>query len=111
MSADQVAVVTQHDVDPVGQAGVCYPLLGELALGGGQGGGGDPAATGGGCVHGETAPAGADLEQVVVGPQIDQFAHPLEFPSLGLFQAVARLEHSAGVGHGLVEEEPEQVVR
>jgi hypothetical protein len=47
---------------------------------------------------------------VVVGSQFDEFAHQLELPSLGLFQAVAPLEHGTGVGHRLVEEEPEQVV-
>ena len=60
----------------------------------------------------EPTPARADLEQVVAGLQIQLPAQAIELCELRLFQgSVVPIEERARVHHGLVEEEPEEVVR
>ena len=56
------------------------------------------------------APSGADLEQTIAGPDSGQVGHRPVFAGLCLGERVAGLEDRAGVGHGLVEEQREQLV-
>ena len=62
-------------------------------------------------MHGHPAPAGADLEHVVALADAGQIAHGVVLAPLRVGQRVTRLEHGAGVGHGLVQEGGEQLVR
>ena len=64
-----------------------------------------------GGVDGETAPAGADLQQVVAGGEAQPVADPVELAHRGGLQIVVPgLEDGAGVGHGRVEEELKEAV-
>ena len=111
VDALEVAVVLQTDVDPVSQAGVAHPLSGLLVLGGGDRGRGDPAPVVPGGVDGETAPAGADLHDVVLGAEGQLGAQPVQLGLLGALQILAGVvEHGGGVGHRRVEEGGEEVV-
>ena len=107
----QLAVVAEQDLDPALEAGRAHAPLGQLLLLPGDGDRRDPAAAGGGRVHRHPAPAGADLEHVVALADAGQIAHGVVLAPLRVGQRVARLEHGAGVGHGLVQEGREQVVR
>jgi hypothetical protein len=57
------------------------------------------------------APAGADLQQVVLGPELQPVADPVELRQLRLLEArVVAREVGAGIHHPLVEEAGEEVV-
>ena len=72
---------------------------------------GDTAAVAGRGVDGEGAPARADLEQVVLGTEPEHAAEPVDLGDARLLQGgVGALEDPAGVGHGGVEHELEEVV-
>ena len=71
---------------------------------------GHVAAARSGGVEGQRPPAGPDLEQMVIRPEVELLAHPLELCDLGLFQGhLAVLEHSAGVAERRIEHPFEQV--
>ncbi|MNG32962.1 hypothetical protein D3C84_1190960 [compost metagenome] len=67
--------------------------VGKLFMG--QRGGGDLAAVVGGRIQRHTAPASADLQQVVTGFEIELLADALQLVDLRLFEAVA-----GGAEHG-----------
>ena len=88
-----------------------HELARVCGLRGAQRRGRDAAAVPARSVHGEAAPAGADLQHVVVGFQSELAADPLELGLLGRGEVLARLgEHGAGVGQRRVEERAEEVV-
>ena len=59
----------------------------------------------------ERAPAAADLEDVVVRAELESLAHPAQLAPLSVRERlVVVLEDRARVGHGLVQEEREEVV-
>src|SRR5205085_7382921 len=64
-------------------------------------------AGGGEC---EAPSPAADLEDVVAGPEAEVLADAPQLPHLRLLQRIALRPDRARVGHGLVEEEPVQVV-
>ena len=69
------------------------------------------AAAGPGRVHREPAPAGADLDHVVVRAESEPVAHPLELRDRSLLERHPRaVEDRAGVHHRRVQHQLEQVV-
>ena len=59
----------------------------------------------------EATPAGADLEQTIVGLEIEEHREPVELRDRRVGERrVRRLEHGARVRHGLVEHTSEEVV-
>ena len=71
----------------------------------------DPAAVARGRVERHRAPSRADLEQVVVGRELELAAGELELGLLRLGECHAgAIPNGAGVGHRLIEEEAKQVV-
>ena len=108
----QVAVVLEQHLDAVVEPRLAHALGGHRVLLARQRRGGDAAAVLAGGVQRQRAPAGADLEQVVVrrraracGRRRSSFA---SCASRSVVSGV--VPHAAGVGHRLVEEEREQVV-
>ena len=107
----QVAVVLQQHRHPVLEAGFADPAAGELVLGAGDRRRGHPAAGLAGGVDRHPAPAGADLQQVVVGPEPQALADPVELGHLRLLERrVLAGEDRAGVHHPAVEEGGEELV-
>ncbi len=107
----QVAVVLDQHLDAVFEAGRAHALARHGVLLCRDRGGGHAAAVLPGGMDGERAPAAADLDEMVVGAQLELAADPVELRELGLVQRHPRLlEQRARVGHRLVEEEPEHVV-
>ena len=77
----------------------------------GDGCGGDAAAVVLGRVHGEPAPTGADLQQMVVLGQSQKLAETLELCVLGLLEGhLGVAEQSTAVRHRRIEEQREEVV-
>jgi hypothetical protein len=107
----QLAIVAEQDLDLAPEPGRGHTLLGQLLLLPRDGDRGETATAGGGRVHGHPAPAGADLEHVVALADAGEIAHGVVLAPLRVGQRVTRLEHAAGVGHGLVQEDGEQRVR
>ena len=107
----QLPIVLLQHRDAITQPFPGDPLPGMAGLGGRQRGGGDAAAKVAGRMQGKTAPAGANLQQVVRGLQLQALADVLELVGGGFFQrARLRREDGRGIGHGGVEEELEEVV-
>ena len=108
--AGQLAPVLHADVDAVGDAGLLGARAGALGLRRRQRDAGDVDAVVDRGVHGEAAPAAADVEQALAGLEAELGAHELELGLLGLLErrGPAR-EDRAAVGHRLVEEEREEL--
>ncbi|MNI42412.1 hypothetical protein D3C73_967080 [compost metagenome] len=105
----EVAVVFAQDGNALLQAKRLDALPGMGVLRLGQRGGGHPTPMAGGGVDCQAAPAGADLEQMVVGAQREFGADTLELVQLGLLQALLlTVEHCSGVHHGRVQQPLEQ---
>ena len=93
------------------EPGVAHPLHGVVVLLARDRGGDHAAAAGGGGVDGEPAPARADLQDVVVGAELEPLADALELGHRRLLQRHPRpLEQGAGVHHRRVEHPLEQLV-
>ena len=109
--AMQVApVVTEHR-DAVGHAGLGDPFLDIGALGLRDRRGRNAAAVARSCMDGEPAPARTDLDEVIVGSQVELGAEPVDLGHLRVVQArVGPLEQPAGVGHRVVEHHLEELV-
>ena len=96
VAAPEVAVVDAEDLDLALEPGGSHPRLGVLALLARDRRRRHPAAVARRRVHGEPAPPGADLEQMVVGTQLEPAADPLELRRLRLLERrVLALEPSA----------------
>ena len=118
----QGAIVAQQDFDVLGQAGVGYSTVGEFFLFLGQGQGGDSAAGALDGADSETAPAGADFEDVVGSFYVRVVDEAVEFAVLCFFEGFflfglgagsdfgERPPYGAGVGHVFGEESAEHVV-
>ncbi len=77
----------------------------------GDGGGGDPAPVAAGGVQREPAPAGADLEHVVAGAEVELAADPVVLRDGCLGQRrLLVFEDAAGVGQGFVQKELVELV-
>ena len=62
-------------------------------------------------IDGKAPPSGPDLEQVIVRTQLEQLAESIELGVLSCFEVECWLvEQCAGVGHGVVEHQREEVV-
>ena len=108
---DEIAVVAELDLDAVLES--VLPDQGHRVgvLRGRQGRGGDPTAVALGRVDGEAAPASADLQQMILGPQAQLPAQELELGGGGDIERCRRLlVERARVHHALVEEEAEELV-
>ncbi len=111
VGAGEVAVVVVQHGDAVGQALAGDPLGGVGVLLGRDRGGGDPGAVVAGRVHGEAAPAGADLDDPLVGAQVEHAAEPVELLLGGVLErGVPGREDGRRVHHRGVEEVLEEVV-
>lgn len=84
----QVAVILQQQGDAVLQAGFVDAPTGIGELFGRHRGGGYPAAVVACRVNGQAAPAGADLQQVIVAGEGELLADALQLVVLGLFQGI-----------------------
>jgi hypothetical protein len=106
-----IAVVLEQHAHAIAQAGPADPLGRVGVLLGGDRGRRHAAAVARGGVLGEAAPAGADLEHVVRGRELELGADPLELAQRGLLErGRGRVEDGAGVHHRAVEELREQLV-
>jgi hypothetical protein len=95
----------------VREAGLADPLGGHRVLLARERRRGDPASVFAGGVQRQRAPAGTDLEQVVVRLQLELAADHVELGLLRLPERrLGRIEDAARVGHRLVQEEGEQLV-
>ena len=108
----EVAIVGYPDLDQVADPGFPRPLGGELGLRRRKG---DPerrdAVLAGGVDH-EAAPAAADVEHPLAGLELQFPTDQLELRLLRFLQGLGPLlEQGAAVGHRLVEEECEEIVR
>jgi hypothetical protein len=111
VGALQVSVVAHEDLDAVTQTGLGNPGQSVIALLAGDRGGGHATAASPRGVDGEAAPARADLEHVVLGPDLEPLADPVELGHRGLLERHALvLEERAGIHHRRVEHAAEQVV-
>ena len=111
VAATQVAVVLQQHRDSVLHAGIGDAPQRALALLARDRGRRHAAAVSRGGVGGEAAPAGADLQQMVLGPQLQGAADALEPRLLGLAErGIGAGEPGARVHHRLVQVEGEEVV-
>ncbi len=111
VAAAQVAVVLQQDLDAVAQPGRPHRRDRVLVLRARDRRRRDAAAVAAGGVEREAAPAGADLQHVVVGTEVERAADPLELRDRRLVQRrVGVLEDPGRVHHRLVEEAREQLV-
>ena len=100
----EVAVILQQQRDAPREAALLDARAGVVVLLARDRGRRDAAAVVLGGVHREPAPAGADLEQVVGGLQVELAAGRVELGERGLGQGgFGRLEDAAGIGHRLVE--------
>ncbi|MNZ41380.1 hypothetical protein D3C78_589280 [compost metagenome] len=109
--AVELAIVLEQQGDAIFQAHLGDALRGVGVLLARQGGGGHPAAVVAGRVQRHAAPAGADLQQVVGGLEVELLADALQLVELRLLEAVGRIEeHRRRVHHGRVEEGLEQLV-
>ncbi len=110
-SSFEIAVVLEQQRDAVLQTlFLDAPLgIGELLVR--QRRGGHPAAMVDRGIQRHAAPAGTDLQQMIVGLQIELRADALQLVQLGLLQALlGRGEHGRRVHHGRIEEALEQLV-
>jgi hypothetical protein len=111
VAAAQVAVVLEHDLHAAVEARLAHAPRGHRVLLARQRGGGHPAAVVARRVQCERSPAGPDLHEVVRRLELELAADHVELRLLRLAQRrLGCVEHRARVGHGLVEEEREQVV-
>jgi hypothetical protein len=111
IGADDVAVVSQLDADPVGEAGRPDPFRRQVVLGrrDRHGGHATPELARG--IQREAAPAAADLEHVLAADEARALRHHRVFATLGVGQRnVGRVEDRTRVGQRLVEEQPVEVV-
>ena len=108
----QLAVVLDPNVHAVGEPGLGGAPAAELGLRLGQGYAGHVHAALARSVNGEAAPAAADVEHALPGLECELVAHQGELGLLGLLERgrPAREQRTA-VGHRVVEEQREVVVR
>ena len=107
----RLAVVLVADLDEALEPGLGDPPTGELVLLARDRQGGDSGATLGGRVKREAAPPAADLEQVVLGLELELVADAAVLVLLRLLERLLwPLEVGAGVGQRLVEEEAVEIV-
>ena len=100
----QLAVILQQQGDAIPQPLPLDPRLGIVVLGPGDGSGGDPAAVVTGRIDGETAPAGAYLQQVVVRPKLKPLTDGAQLGLLPLLQGGIRVGiDGARILHVIVE--------
>jgi hypothetical protein len=107
----QVAVVAAQHRDAVLESGVANPRDGVGVLLGGDGRRRHPAAARRRGMHAEAAPAGPDLQDVVVGAELQLLADALELGDRGLLERhPLALEQRARIRHRRVEHAAEQLV-
>jgi hypothetical protein len=110
--AHEIAVVEHADVDPVADAGRLCAAASQHRLGLRQGDADDLDAVTGRGVERKAPPAAADVEHTIARLQRQLLADQLELLLLRLLQRLrAAGEERAAVGHRLVEEQREEVVR
>ena len=110
--AADLAVVLEPHLDAVGEAGLRDTLAGERGLRLGDRDRRDPAAEVARRVEREPAPARADLEDVLAAAQSGPLGHEPVLVALGVGEGLVGGGVDGGrIGHRLVEEQAEQVVR
>ena len=110
-AALEIAVVLDQQGNAIAEAGGIDALPGEVVLLARDGRGRYPAAVVPRGVQGEAAPAGADLEHVVLRAEAELAADAVELARRRSFEGfVFGLEQRRGVHHVLVEEQPEQLI-
>ena len=92
---DDLAVVLQSDLDRFGEPGLGDAPAGQFGLGRGDGHADCPTPSPRGGVQGQRAPAAADVEQPLPGPQSEFAADEVQ---LGLLCLIQRRRRLAEVG-------------
>ena len=107
----QVAVIAEQDFNPLAKAGGLDPLFGQLILLPGNGRAGHAATVVSGGMDREAAPAGTDLDHMMLGAQIQFAADQVQLGDRGLVKVVCPgPEHARRIGHALIQKQPEQIV-
>ena len=110
-AAAQFPVVLLEQRDPLGKPGVCHGGAGVLVLLVRDRRRRHLHAVVAGRVDRQAAPAGADFQQVLAGPEVELAADHVELGQRGLLERrLRRRVDGARVGHGRVEKQREEVV-
>ena len=111
VATPQIAIVLEQDGDPVLDPGARCRRPRVFVLLARNRGRRDPATTRDGGVDGQGPPPRADLEQMIIRPEVELLADQLELRHLCLSEAHPRLfEYRAGVAHRRVEHPGEELV-
>ncbi len=108
----QVAVIHHPELDPVVHSGLARQLLRQLRLRLRERDAPDRGAVLARGVDRQASPAAADVEHALAGLQLELAADQLQLGALGVLQGLRPwLEQRTAVGHRLVQEQGEELVR
>ncbi len=107
----QLAIILQQHGDPIREPRLAHAGDGEIVLLARHGRGRHAATEVCGRMNRQCAPAGADFEQMVFGPEMQLAASPIDLGHRGFGErAVLALEDPAGVSHRVVEHQAIEIV-